>query len=154
MSTIPRAILDNTTARILATNAGLRVASYREPIERQPEGGTHRRFQVAITGGRISRQMFGNGETPILFDLSVKVYYARPGGNAGGGDRRQINEQATDDATLIADALTDLRSFDLQNTAIRERTYVQGGTSKIVDEKKFEVWESRFKVEAMYSWPT
>lgn len=149
---IPRAILDNTIAKILATNAGFRLGNSRLPIEKWPEGPAHRHFWPAITGGRISRQMFGNGETPVLFDLSVKVYYTRPGGNAGGGDRRQINEVATDDATLIADALTDLRSFDLQVTAIRERTFA--GSSMVVDGAKFVVWESRFPTEAMYPWPT
>lgn len=145
-------IINTLEAAIVRTASGLEPASYRMPLALQPEGGTHRRFQVRLTSGRISRPYVGAGIAFLGSLAVVQVSYLRPGGDAGGGDRKSINIQAGEDGILIADALTDLRNWDRENTAIRS-VVLDLAALRVVDDRRREVWETRVAVEHEESWP-
>ncbi len=146
------AIIETLEAAIVRTASGLAPASYRMPLEMQPHGGTHRRFQVRLTGGSIARQYVGAGIAFLELSAAVRVSYTRPGGTAGGGDRQSVNIQAGTDAALIADALTDPRNWDRPTTDIRE-VRLAIAAARIVDDALREVWETRVAVEAEFPWP-
>ena len=137
---------------IEATGVGLQRADPRYPLELAPVGGSHRRFEVRLTAGRIARQYFGSGIAFLGATAVVRVSYARPGGDAGGGDRTSVNIQAGEDATLIADCLTDFRNWDRANTSIRMVT-LDLGAVRVVDDKLREIWETRLAVEHEVPWP-
>lgn len=152
-----RTILDQFTTVIEAmtvngVNCGLRRASYRRRLDQmEPNGGSHRRFAIDAPASRVSRNVVGSSQLPIAFDVNVRVFYFRGGGDAGGGDRKSINAQAGIDMTRIADALGDIRNWNRQVTAIRD---VRFQASSMVSTRALsEVWESRFMTEAMYTWP-
>ncbi len=144
-----RAIVDQFSSVIVATDTGLRPASYRRPIEDEPLGGSHRRFTIEVVRGSITRPVFGAGECPLRLEVSVRVAYARPGGETG--NRQAINVIAGTDANLIADALTDERNWDRPTTLIRDVRNLSAGVG--VDGKLHVVWDHRFSVEAMLPWP-
>lgn len=155
----PRAILDHLTTVLVATGAGLRPCDYRFPVEKQPLGGGHRRFEMLFSGSRITRQLFGAGYAAVDLDLRVRVAYARMGGDAGGatngGDRKNVNVRAGEDGARIANALTMQPNWNQTTTGIREISLMAGGGwSRVVDGDKVEVYELRARVEInVEPWP-
>ena len=136
------------------TGAELRLwrSDGRDPLELAPAGGGHRTFEVRLTAGRIARQYFGAGKAFLGATATVRVSYARPGGDAGGGDRTSVNIQAGEDSMLIADALTDFRNWDRETTGIRMVTLDQGAL-RVADDRLREIWETRLEVEHEVPWP-
>lgn len=146
-----REIVDQLSAALVATDSGLKPSGYRRSLEQDPPGGSHRRFEMIPTGGRNSRGAFGDGTTTIDMDMSVRVSYARGGGDMGGGDRRSTNEQAGLDATLIEDCLVDGRNWNAAVTQICEVRFL--GWERGFDGPQTEVYVSRFRVEHRVTWP-
>ena len=135
-----RTILDKLSSVIVATGAGLRPCTYRRPIELEPRDGTHRRFELLATGTKLSpRGLFGGGYTATDLTLRVRMYYSRPGGDAGGGDRKSINELAGEDGIRIANCLQLPENWNQDLTAIR--VVAPSSISRVIDGKDFEVWE-------------
>jgi len=137
------AIIETLEAAIVRAASGLTPASYRMPLELQAIGGAHRAFQVRLTGVRLERQVSGAGLAFLSLDVVVRVSYARPGGDAGGGDRKAINIQAGSDGVLIQDALEDPRNWDREVSGIRN-VALRVGSLKVVDDRLREVWQHSF----------
>ncbi len=135
-----------------ATGAGLLRSDPRFPLELAAMGGAHRTFEVRLTSGRIARPYFGAGTATLGSTAVVRVAYARPGGDAGGGDRTSVNIQAGEDGALIADALCDGRNWDRENTRIRMVT-LDLAALRVVDDRLREIWETRVAVEHVETWP-
>jgi hypothetical protein len=146
------AIITRFRDAIEATEVGLLPADPRYALERAPEGGAHRRFEVRLVAGRIARQYVGAGIAFLGASAVVRVSYLRPGGDAGGGDRTSVNIQAGEDSTLIADCLTDGRNWDRETTRIRMVT-LDLGAVRVVDDRRREIWETRVAVEFEAPWP-
>jgi hypothetical protein len=131
-----------------------RRGSYRVPLEREPLGGLHRRFTIRTTAGRVARQVINRTQLPIACDVIVRVAYVRAGGNLGTGPRRGdrlgANITAAEDATLIADALIDVRNWNPTVTKIRDVRFVS--IRQAVSMKDREIWEIRFVCEYMARW--
>jgi hypothetical protein len=145
------AIIETLEAAIVRTASGLAPASYRMPLQLQ-SAAVHRQFQVRLVGARIARQFWGAGKAFLALDVVVRVAYARPGGDAGGGDRKSINIQAGTDGMLISDAVKDPRNWDRENTAIR-KVEMRIAALRVVDDRLREVWQHSFEVEAAFPWP-
>lgn len=151
----PRTILDQLSSVIVATGNGLRPCNYRYPIDKQPQGGAHRRFALSLTGTRISRQLFGAGYAAVDLDLRVQVYYARLGGDAGAGDYKSINAAAGTDGMRIADAITLPINWLQATTDIREISLMAGGSwGKAQEGDRFVVYSLTAKCECNVDpWP-
>lgn len=145
------AISNALEAAIAQTASGLAPASYRMPLQLQ-SAAVHRHFQVRLTGARIARQFWGAGKVFLELDVVVRVAYARPGGDAGGGDRKSINIEAGTDGMLISDAIKDPRNWDRENTYIRD-VDLRIAALRVVDDRLREVWQHSFRVEAAFPWP-
>jgi len=146
------AIIETLEAAITRTASGLTAASYRMPLELQAIGGTHRAFQVRLTGVRLERQAWGAGLAFLALDVAVRVSYARPGGEGGGGDRKSINIQVGTDGVLIQDAMEDPRNWDRDVSGIRN-VALRVGSFRVVDDRQREVWQHSFTAVTRLPWP-
>lgn len=150
-----RAILDQLSSVIVATGNGLASCNYRFPIDKQPQGGGHRRFEFLVTRTGQSRNLFGAGYAAIDLDIRVRVFYVRAGGDAGGGDAKSINVTAATDGIRIADALTALPNWNQSATGIRELSLMAGGSwSKVQEGERFVIYQLTARCEAnVEPWP-
>jgi hypothetical protein len=151
MASQVRTILDQLSSVIVATSpivrgVGLQPCNYRFPLEKQPAGGADRRFELLATNTTIREQLVGAGYAAIDLDIRVRVYYVRPGGDAGDGDRKGVNVKAGTDGMRMADSLTMLPNWNQSVTGLRWVTLMAGGQfAKVIDGDKFEVWELRLR---------
>jgi hypothetical protein len=129
-------------------------SSYRRPLEKEPAGGIHRRFEITATAGRLSRRPLNRDTQPMEVDITVRIAFSRRGGDAASGtnrgDRLGVNDTAAADTMLIADALIDIRNWNQAVTKLRDVRFL--GMTKTTDTPDLEVWTLRFTAEYLYKW--
>jgi len=120
-------------------------SAYRFTLDKEPDSGPDGLYFVDITGADAYERKWGSGETIITGRVSVRTAYFRGGGSAGGGDRRAVMRNASDDCQLIADVCENPDNYNSSASGIR--SIIFEGFSRVADLPRSEVWETRFTVQ-------
>lgn len=141
---LPTAIFSHFAAKAEATR--FRQATDRFELDREPEGGRDRTYNITVGHVVPVRSDFATGQqVRSMSTLNVQLAYFRGGGDAGGGDRKSINRQALDDMFALVALAQDPEGYDPTNTGIRRVRFL--GYQRLADLPRSEIWQVSFDVE-------
>ena len=119
-------------------------SAYRFTLDKEPDSGPDGRYSIDLSSVAPFDRKWGTGENVCTAVISVRVAYARLGGDFGGGDRQTVNRSAASDAMLIADVCENPANYNSSDSGIS--VVVFDGFSRAMDLGKCEIWETRFRV--------
>jgi len=120
-------------------------SAYRFTLDKEPDSGPDGLYFVDLAGADAYERKWGSGETIITGRVSVRTAYFRGGGSAGGGDRRTVMRNASDDCQLIADVCENPDNYNSSASGIR--SIIFEGFSRVGDLPRSEIWETRFTTQ-------